>query len=107
VPTHAGLDAPPTREHHDVLIEAGSRLAGIYGERRPVNSLHHQAVDRLGSDLRVTARADDGGIEGIEHIELPIVAVQWHPEMMTTASTDPIFAWLVDQAREHRLAAAR
>lgn len=107
VPTHAGLDASPTREHHDVVTEAGSRLAGIYGERRGVNSLHHQAVDRLGADLRVTGRAEDGGVEGIEHVELPIVAVQWHPEMMPTASTDPIFAWLVRQAGDRRLVTAR
>ena len=45
-----------------------------------VNSLHHQTVDRLGTDLRATAFAEDASIEGLEHESLPIVAVQWHPE---------------------------
>ena len=27
-----------------------------------------------------------------------MIAVQWHPEMLPGASTDPIFAWLVERA---------
>ena len=98
VPEHAFVDEPGSVEQHEVAIEAESRLAQIYGTTHSVNSLHHQSVDRLGSDLRVTATSPDGGIEGIEHAELPIVAVQWHPEMLATAATDPIFRWLVDIA---------
>ena len=77
-----------------------STLAGIYGESRQVNSLHHQTVDVVGAGLTVTATADDGGVEGLEHNELPIVAVQWHPEMLPARRTDPLFTWLVDKARE-------
>lgn len=95
VPEHAYTDEPGSVEQHVVSIEPGSVLAGLYGETHPVNSLHHQSLDRLGSTLRVTASTVDGGIEGVEHTELPIVAVQWHPEMMATAATDPIFQWLV------------
>ncbi len=66
---------------HAVSVVEGSRLSKIVGAELTVNSSHHQAVDRLGIGLVVTARAPDGVIEGIE---LPparfVVGVQWHPE---------------------------
>ena len=61
------------------------------------SSLHHQTVDQVGAGLRVTAQVD-GSVEALEHEDLPVVAVQWHPEMLSTRDTDPIFTWLVDQA---------
>lgn len=98
VPEHAFVNEPGAAEQHEVAIEPGSVLAKLYGTTKAVNSLHHQSVAELGSDLRITASTEDGGVEGIEHEELPIVAVQWHPEMLATASTDPIFDWLVQAA---------
>lgn len=99
VPVHAGFDLPVTHHLHEVSMQADSALGAMYGERRAVNSLHHQTVDTLGENLRVTASSDDGTVEGLEHKSLPIIAVQWHPEMMTTAAQDPIFGWLVDASR--------
>ncbi len=67
---------------HGLHVEAGSRLAEIFG--RPdlrVNSLHHQGIDVLAPGLRVSARADDGLIEGVEAVDGSwTVAVQFHPE---------------------------
>ncbi|MBI3522145.1 MAG: anthranilate synthase component I [Chloroflexi bacterium] len=40
--------------------------------------------ETLPSDLRVTAIADDGVIMAIEHITLPVAAVQFHPESILT-----------------------
>ena len=99
VPEHAGFEAPPTTEWHKIEIEADSLLNEFYGETRAVNSLHHQTLDDVASCFRVTARSDDGTVEGIEHFDLPIVAVQWHPEMLPERSTDPLFTWLVNAAR--------
>ena len=72
------------RATHLVDVLPGSRLAAVLGTTRlSVNSFHHQAVDRLGTGLRVCAQAPDGTIEGIEHCSLPFVlAVQWHAEML-------------------------
>ena len=99
VPGQANHGEPADTLAQTVTMEADSLLGALYGEQWPINSLHHQAIDRLGDGLRVTATCQENGvIEGIEHESLPVVAVQWHPEMMTTAKQDPIFRWLVDTA---------
>jgi len=69
---------------HDVEIVAGTKLRRIVRSAQlGVNSFHHQAVDRLGEGLRVSARASDGTIEGIEDPRRPFVlGVQWHAEML-------------------------
>lgn len=78
------------RAVHAVALEPGSRLAAIYGaERLEVNSVHHQAVDRLGDRLRVAARAEDGTVEALEAEEGPVYALQWHPELLDP-SHDPV-----------------
>ncbi|MEY3123996.1 MAG: hypothetical protein RLZZ573_516, partial [Pseudomonadota bacterium] len=69
---------------HSVRFAAGSRLAVMYGsaEGGVVNSIHHQAVDRLGGDLDAEAHSTEDGI--VESIRARgsafIVGVQWHPE---------------------------
>lgn len=48
-----------------------------------VNSFHHQSIKDTAPGFRVTARALDGVVEGIEKEEGTFMAgVQWHPEMM-------------------------
>lgn len=67
---------------HTITIEGGSFLEKVYsGKEITVNSFHHQAIKGIGKDLRVTARASDGVIEAVEHETLPIIGVQWHPEI--------------------------
>ncbi|MGY8662520.1 gamma-glutamyl-gamma-aminobutyrate hydrolase family protein [Bradyrhizobium sp. UFLA05-109] len=71
-------------DSHDVHIAAGGRLAELLGDDRvPVNSLHHQGIERLGRGLRVEATAPDGLIEAfsIEDARQWTLALQWHPEM--------------------------
>jgi len=66
---------------HLVRCVDGSLLAALVGAQVQVNSTHHQAVERLGRDLRVAARAPDGVIEAVEHTRAAFcVGVQWHPE---------------------------
>ena len=99
VPEQARYDVPPMTTVDAVDFEADSVLGGLYGPTRDVNSLHHQTVDQVAAGYRVTARGADGGVEGLEHAELPIIAVQWHPEMMAGRDNDPVFGWLVEAAK--------
>ena len=73
---------------HPVNAAVGSVLANIYGERFPVNSTHHQAVNRLGVGLKATAWSDEGIIEAYEHESLPIIGTQFHPERLTGSAWD-------------------
>jgi putative glutamine amidotransferase len=78
---------------HEVEIAAGSKLAEILGAPRvAVNSRHHQAVDRVGANLKVAGRSVDDGI--VEALELPekrfVVAVQWHPENQVRRSAQQL-----------------
>jgi putative glutamine amidotransferase len=100
VPAHAQHDLGPRAESHVVTIEPASELHAIYGAQASVNSLHHQAIDTLGSGVRATATAEDGTIEGIELDGAPVIAVQWHPEMLR--GDDPLFEWVVERARRRR-----
>lgn len=98
LPDHARTDAPADATPHIVTTTPGSELRRMYGPELAVNSLHHQAADRLGEGYVATAHSPDGIIEGFEHAELPVVAVQWHPELMTGALSDPCFDWLIEHA---------
>jgi gamma-glutamyl-gamma-aminobutyrate hydrolase PuuD len=80
---HRVVTKDPAAPAHRILVEPDSRLAGIFGAgHHPVNSRHHQAVDRIGAGLRVTARSTgDGVIEALERADRRFaLAVQWHPE---------------------------
>jgi putative glutamine amidotransferase len=70
------------RGEHRVDFTPGSILSGLFGPGCGANSYHHQAVKTPGEGLRVTAYADSV-VEGLEHVSLPILAVQWHAERMT------------------------
>jgi len=97
---------PKDDPRHAATFEQGSRLAAITGGGRgEVNSSHHQAVATPGKSLRVTARADDGIVEGVEWTGDAnwVVGVQWHPErMFGDASAERLFADLVAAGRRAR-----
>jgi len=68
---------------HEVELMAGGLLSHLVdGRRIEVNSIHGQGIARLGTGLRVEARAPDGVIEAISAPDAPAftLAVQWHPE---------------------------
>ncbi len=55
---------------------------------------HSLVVDAasLPDCLEITARIDDGTVMAIEHRELPIVGLQFHPESILTACGYPLLA---------------
>lgn len=89
---HAPAKFPAGQDYvlHDVKIETGTKLAAAMRTTAArVASFHHQGLDEIAKGLKVTARSDDGLVEGLEHVGSGqwIIGVQWHPE--DTASTDP------------------
>jgi putative glutamine amidotransferase len=65
-------------------------LFKIYNQEKivDVNSVHHQGVKKLGSDLNIEAFCpDDNLIEAISYKKFDesfILGVQWHPEFSKT-----------------------
>ena len=104
---HRGVDCHtlPPEARHPIRIEPDSRLACILGsETCEVNSLHQQAVHRVGSMHRTVATSSDGVIEAIERSGASAgpweIGVQWHPEKMAEESSQRLFRAFVHACRE-------
>lgn len=94
-----------------VSIKPGSCLAGVFGAGDiQVNSVHRQAVDRLGSKLQVEAVAEDGTVEAVSVRDARAfaVGVQWHPEywVKSDSASQKIFRAFGDAVRLHAAAKA-
>ena len=88
---HRKIDSTQDRIHSINIIE-NTLLHEISGLNEGiVNSSHHQAIDRLGEGLIVSAKSADGIIEAVEWLESDtkpfLLAVQWHPERMEDRTT--------------------
>lgn len=80
---------PRAARTHAIEVAAESRTARALGVTHlTVNSIHHQAIDRVADELRVVATSSDGIIEGVESPSQDAwwcVGVQWHPEELCDA----------------------
>ena len=80
--------APATRNSHSLKVADGSILAGLdavkasKGDIR-VNSSHHQAINKVGKNLKAVAWAKDRVVESIQDTRKNrfMLGVQWHPEL--------------------------
>jgi len=101
------------RSFHKMRFVPGSELAGLYPGRSEgmVNSIHHQAVNKLGRGLEIEAYAvPDDVVEAIRWRGPSYVrGVQWHPEFMfgPSMSADhldgtPVLNEFLDAAREKK-----
>jgi putative glutamine amidotransferase len=74
------------RQLHSMSLVQGTPLEAMYPNvaQATVNSIHHQAVKDLGSDLIVEAVANpDGIVEAIRwHGPSYVFGIQWHPEFL-------------------------
>jgi len=100
---HAQTEPRHQATHAVKVMGEGTRLGRVLGRLEvEVNSMHHQAIKRLGEGLREVAWAPDGIIEGIE---MPgdrfVLGVQWHPEELVghDQAARKLFAAIVDAAR--------
>ncbi len=89
---------PRNETSHEVYINKKSKLYEICKKNSfKVNSAHHQAIRKLGKDLKISARSFDGVIEGIEHKKHKwCMGLQWHPEFLITTYDQKIFKHFID-----------
>jgi putative glutamine amidotransferase len=97
---------PRGRRSHSLRLLEGSLLAELAGGvQSQVNSHHHQAIERLGANLRATAWSPDGLVEGVEDArdDRWAVGVQWHPEIDWQADklSVGLFNSFVEAARKY------
>lgn len=86
-------------EPHPIHIEPDSILHNILQKPElTVNTYHIQALASVGEGLRVSARASDGVIEGIESADGQYIGVQFHPERMGEPLL-PLFHDFVEKCR--------
>jgi putative glutamine amidotransferase len=91
--------------HRIVYIKPRTKLHRILRVSKcEVNSIHHQAVRKLGRGSRISAEDDNKITQAIEHETYPfLLGVQWHPEYMPQSAIQRrLFKALVDQAKKRR-----
>jgi putative glutamine amidotransferase len=107
--------APPSADlelcfaqRHGLDICAGTLLHRILGiEHCNVNSLHRQAIGRIGDGVVVNARAPDGVIEAISIEDASFaLGVQWHPESGVPSNVQSlaVFRAFVNACKQHQAA---
>lgn len=96
---------------HAVDLADESWLQRIFKKKTLMtNSFHHQAIKDLAPEFRAIAWAKDGIIEAIEkNDDSCVVAVQWHPEMMTEKHSDMhlLFCAFVDEVKQRNKKATK
>lgn len=93
---------------HEIDIADESRIAEIMHDQSDavqVNSLHTQALDKLGANIVVEATARDGTVEAVTVANAPgfVVGVQWHPEYWakSDSASGAVFSAFGDAARSY------
>lgn len=91
---------------HPVTIQAGSRLAAVYGTERldEVTTWHGQHVAAPGRNVVISAYSPDGIPEAIEVEDaFFMLGVQWHAEMPPwDEQQQPLFVAFADAVRDTR-----
>jgi putative glutamine amidotransferase len=87
---------PDGDREHKIEVEPGTLLAQIAGVQQGfVNSAHHQGLDQIADELKVSAFSEDGVVEAIEYKDANkpfLLAVQWHPERMQFPASNLAFS---------------
>ena len=90
-----------------LTVAPDSRMREVFGtDRLEVNTMHHQAVARLGRGLKAVAWSADGTVEAVESEAHPwLLMVQFHPEELVDFHTPSVrlMTAFVDACRVGRL----
>lgn len=86
-------------EVHDVTVIGDTVFGGFTEEKKfEIKSYHHQAINRVGEGLRVSALAPDGIVEGFESTDGRVMGFQWHPELERSQLSELIFTRFLSEA---------
>lgn len=102
---------PRDRPSHTLDVDRSSLVAALAGGASAVvNSHHHQALDKLGRNLKAVAWSSDGIIEAVEDSrkERFVLGVQWHPELgwRNDQLSQALFNEFLATAAEYRTSSA-
>ncbi|NRA73422.1 MAG: gamma-glutamyl-gamma-aminobutyrate hydrolase family protein [Rickettsiales bacterium] len=88
---------------HPIMVTKGSLLHQITQKTSYiVNSFHHQAIKKLGKNLKISAVTSDEVIEAIELDNHPFcIGVEWHPEFQETDEDKKLFEAFVGAAQKY------
>jgi putative glutamine amidotransferase len=100
-------EGDPAMIGHYVEVVPASTLAELVADEIErdgycaVNSRHHQALNRIATGLKVSARSVDGVVEAVERpVSRFCVGVQWHPESFWRSGRfQGLFRGFLDAAR--------
>lgn len=100
---HRPKGIPNDEFYHSINIKKNTKLYNIFNKEKIfVNSLHHQAIKKLGKDLIISASSEDGIIEAIESTDDRFfIGLQFHPENLTKKHEEflNIFRELIEAAQ--------
>lgn len=91
---------------HDITIYEDTLLKEMIGDKKTnVNTIHHQAIGKLGEGLKVSAISQDGVIEAVETEDVRVrflFGTQWHPEMISIKDENHqrIFDYFINSAKK-------
>jgi anthranilate synthase len=82
--------ATPTHGKPSVIRVVGGQLLAGLPERFTAGRYHslHAPAAALPPGLMATALSEDGVVMAVEHVDLPVAGVQFHPESIMTAEDD-------------------
>ncbi|WP_129360419.1 MULTISPECIES: gamma-glutamyl-gamma-aminobutyrate hydrolase family protein [Micrococcaceae] len=93
--------APAVFTDTEITVDPGTLAYGILGGSCVVSSYHHQGINAVGRDLKVTARSADGLPQVLESTgDAWLVATQYHPEEKRLDDAR-LFSAFVNACREH------
>ena len=94
---------------HGKMSQIEHKNSGVFqGIPSPFEATRYHSLtiapDTVPDVLEVTARSDDGVIQGVQHRELPIHGVQFHPESIASEHGHALLKNFIDMTAEREAA---